>query len=179
MQFLLYTHFLATLYVAFDSYLTTKILYSTMAAIYLISLVQMFYGGGRPFWTNNEILGSDCLSNYSHPSLGLILSLYIPYYTFYCWKKKSGNLFLGNMRTSEMVVFICLFIAIGFTQFLNYFGGNIFLINIALGVICSLVMVMISIALNGVIDKAIKKSTIIQVDAKKYVFYWLLLICLL
>ena len=78
-----------------------------------------------------------------------------------------------------MVVFICLFIAIGFTQFLNYFGGNIFLINIALGVICSLVMVMISIALNGVIDKAIKKSTIIQVDAKKYVFYWLLLICLL
>jgi len=38
---------------------------------------------------------------------------------------------------------------------------------------------MISIALNAVIDKAIKKSTIIQVDAKKYVFYWLLFICLI
>ncbi len=33
--------------------------------------------------------------------------------------------------------------------------------------------------MNNVIDMAIKKSTIIKVDAKKYVFYWLLFICLL
>lgn len=38
---------------------------------------------------------------------------------------------------------------------------------------------MIVISINGLIDKAIKKSTVIKVDAKKYVFYWLLFICLL
>ena len=78
-----------------------------------------------------------------------------------------------------MVFFISLFILIGITQFINYLGGNLFIINIALGIICFLLLVMVSIALNTVIDKAIKKSTIIQVDAKKYVFYWLLFICLI
>ncbi len=38
---------------------------------------------------------------------------------------------------------------------------------------------MIAISINGVLDQTVKKSTIIQVDAKKYVFYWLLFICLL
>lgn len=78
-----------------------------------------------------------------------------------------------------MAFFICLFILIGITQFINYLGGNLFLINIALGIVCFLLLVMISIALNTIIDKAIKKSTVIQVDAKKYVFYWLLFICLI
>ena len=78
-----------------------------------------------------------------------------------------------------MAFFICLFILIGITQLINYLGGNLFLINIALGVVCFLLLVMISIALNTIIDKAIKKSTVIQVDAKKYVFYWLLFICLI
>lgn len=65
------------------------------------------------------------------------------------------------MRTNEMVFFISLFILIGITQFINYLGGNLFIINIALGIICFLLLVMVSIALNTVIDKAIKKSTII------------------
>ena len=38
---------------------------------------------------------------------------------------------------------------------------------------------MIAISINSVLDQAVKKSTIIQVDAKKYVIYWLLFICLL
>lgn len=38
---------------------------------------------------------------------------------------------------------------------------------------------MILFSMNNVIDMAVKKSTVIKVDAKKYVFYWLLIICLL
>lgn len=50
-QFLLITHFLITFYVVIDSYISTKLVYVTMGVIYLISLLQLFYGGGRPFWT--------------------------------------------------------------------------------------------------------------------------------
>jgi hypothetical protein len=62
---------------------------------------------------------------------------------------------------------------------MNYFTGSIFIISISLSVVCFLLIMMILSSLNNVIDLAIKKSTIIKVDAKKYVFYWLLFICLL
>ena len=74
---------------------------------------------------------------------------------------------------------IIVVIFIGITQFINYFTGSVFLINIALGFVCFLLATMILISINGLIDKAIKKSTVIKVDAKKYVFYWLLFICIL
>ena len=51
-QFLLLTHLFITLYVAVDAFTTTKLVYITMAAIYLVSLLQLFYGGERPFWSN-------------------------------------------------------------------------------------------------------------------------------
>jgi hypothetical protein len=150
-----------------------------MVLIYIISLLQLFYGGARPFWASEDILSSSCLSNYSHPTMGLVLVLFVCYYGYYCWKKKSGNIFLGNMSTKELIVAISIFMMIALVQFVNYFTGTIFLINIALSAICFLLAVMVAISVNGLIDKAIKKSTVIKVDAKKYVFYWLLLICLL
>jgi len=178
-QFLILTHLLVTLYVGVDSFLTTKVLYVTMALIYVISLLQLFYGGARPFWASSNILTSNCLSNYSHPTMGLVLVLFISYYSFYCWKKKSGNIFVGSMSNKELITTITIFIAIALVQFINYFTGSIFLINIALSAVCFLLAVMVAISINGLVDKAIKKSTVIKVDAKKYVFYWLLFICLL
>lgn len=68
-----------------------------MGVIYVVSLLQLFYGGARPFWTTSSILSCDCLNNYSHPSSGLVLMLFVPYYFFYCSKKKAGEIFLGNM----------------------------------------------------------------------------------
>jgi hypothetical protein len=89
-QFFIVTHILVTIYLAIDAFIAAKMLYVTMTTVYLISLLQLFYGGARPFWTTNSILSSGCLSGYSHPSLGLVLSLFLPYYGYYCWKKKSG-----------------------------------------------------------------------------------------
>lgn len=54
-----------------------------------------------------------------------------------------------------------------------------YIINIVMSLVVSTLLLMISIATNAVIDSAIKKSTILKTDAKKYVFYWLLGICLL
>lgn len=72
-----------------------------------------------------------------------------------------------------------MFVIIGTIQFINYLTGNLFLINLALSLICVVLLIMVAISINGVFDQILKKSTIIQVDAKKYVFYWLLFICLL
>ena len=162
-----------------DALITTKLIYVTMGVIYLVSLLQTFYGGARPFWTTNSIICSDCLNTYTHPSLGLVLSIFLPYYAYYCWKKRSGEIFTGAMSTRTLIIAIALFVVVGVIQFLNYFTGSIFLINIGLSIIVVLLLIMIVISINSVLDQVLKKSTVIQVDAKKYVFYWLLFICLL
>ena len=87
-QFLILTHIFVTLYVAFDAFTTTKLVYITMASVYLISLLQLLYGGERPFWSDEGILSSGCINSYSHPSLGFLLGLFVPYYGYYCWKKR-------------------------------------------------------------------------------------------
>ena len=97
-QFLLLTHVLVSLYVGVEALLTAKLIYTTMASIYLISLLQMFYGGERPFWDSSDILCSSCLAGYSHPTLGLVLALFVPYYFFYCWRKRSGAVFVGKLQ---------------------------------------------------------------------------------
>lgn len=43
---------LATLYVAFDAILATKVIFVSMATIYFVSVLQLFYAGARPFWAN-------------------------------------------------------------------------------------------------------------------------------
>jgi hypothetical protein len=150
-----------------------------MGLIYLVSVIQMFYTGARPYWTSADILSSRCLESYNHPSLGLILIIFVPYYTYYCFKKKSGNVFISPINTKDLTIFIIAVVLILFIQFMNYFIGTIFIINIAISIVFSALIIMIMISINNLVDKTIKKSTVIKLDAKKYVFYWLLLICLL
>jgi hypothetical protein len=174
MQFLIATHILITLYVAFDPFLATKLTYVTMGVIYFVSLLQMFYAGARPFWSTDTILSSGCLSSYNHPALGLILAVFIPYYGLYCWRRKAGRAMGGKAKGAAVGVFL----AVALVQFVNYFTGSSFLVNIGLSVVVFLLLLMVLVSLDGVIDMAVKKSTVIKVDAKKYVFYWLLFICL-
>lgn len=123
-------------------------------------------------------MASSCLENYNHPSLGLVLSLFVPFYTYYCFTvKKDGR--PGVKSTKEIIFFIATFIVVTLIQFINYFTGTIFIISITLSVVFFLLLIMVLVSMNNVIDMAIKKSTIIKVDAKKYAFYWLLFICLL
>ncbi len=48
--FLLLTHIFVTLFVAVDAIFASKLLYSSLSAFFLISIVQLLYSGSRPFW---------------------------------------------------------------------------------------------------------------------------------
>ena len=86
---------------------------------------------------------------------------------------------MGDLSNKERIMAIGLFVVVGLIQFLNYLTGMVFILNLTLSLICFVLLIMIAISTNGVLDQIIKKSTVIKVDAKKYVFYWLLFICLL
>ncbi len=79
----------------------------------------------------------------------------------------------------HIVVGIIIAVVTFLTQFLNYMIGTMFIINIVMSVVISVLLILIAIACNGIIEGAVRKSTILKTDAKKYVFYWLLMICLL
>lgn len=59
-------------------------------------------------------------------------------------------------------------------QLINYLLGEQYLINIGLGTIYFITIFAFLIFLNSSIDTIIKKSTIMTIDAKRYIFYWLL-----
>lgn len=42
-QFLFLTHVLATMYVAFDALVATKVIFVTLATVYFVSVIQLFY----------------------------------------------------------------------------------------------------------------------------------------
>lgn len=147
--------------------------------IYLISVIQMFYAGPRPFWYSDKVLASSCLSSFNHPSLGFILMIFVPFYTYQCWRKKP-NVNVGESipKKHKILGAALVLFSLGI-QFVNYILGTMYLINIAMSVVIGTLLLMVAISANPLIDKAIKKSTVLKTDAKKYIFYWLLLICLL
>jgi hypothetical protein len=154
-------------------------MYASMGIIYLVSVLQMFYSGARPFWMDNSVLTSSCQSSYNHPSLGLVLMVFIPFYIYYCSRKKVGRAFLGTIPNKHLILGSIVMLFAIFFQFLNYFFGMMFLINIVMSFIFVVLLFMVLVSTNTIFDKILKKSTIIKNDAKKYVFYWLLLVCLL
>ena len=86
---------------------------------------------------------------------------------------------MKGFAKKNIFIIIIYFVIVAVIQFVNYFVGLMFLINIAISLVFITLLMMILASANNPIDKAIKKSTVFKVDAKKYVFYWLLLLCLL
>lgn len=46
------THVFASIYVAYSAFIAAKVMYVTLGLIYLVSVLQMFYSGPRPFWAD-------------------------------------------------------------------------------------------------------------------------------
>jgi hypothetical protein len=178
-QFLLITHVIASLYVAYSAFIAAKVMYVTMGIIYLVSVLQMLYAGARPFWASEEVLSSSCMSSYNHPSIGLILLLFLPLYIYYCSKKKVGKAFMGTIPQKTLILGSVVVLLALFVSFLNYFLGLMYIINIIMSLIFVVLLLMVLVTANSILENLLKKSTILKTDAKKYVFYWLLLICLL
>ena len=178
-QFLFLTHVLTTIYVAYDALLASKVAYVSLGLIYLVSVIQMFYQGPRPFWYGEKVLTSSCLSAFNHPSLGLILMIFVPMYTYQCWRKKPNSSVGESIPKKHKICAGILVTGSLAIQFVNYLLGTMYLINIAMSLVIGTLLLMVAFTANPLIDKAIKKSTVLKTDAKKYIFYWLLLICLL
>ena len=178
-KFLFMTHIFITLYVSFDAFKTVKLTYVTLGFIYVTALLQMLYAGERPFWKTNTILTSACLSTYNHPSNGAILMLFIPFYGYYCWKKKTDSISFRGKNSVHLALGISVFIFAGIVQFLNYFIGIIYILNIVMSVAIAILYFTIAYTGDSIIDNVIQKTTIMYTSAKKHIFYWLLLICFL
>lgn len=104
---------------------------------------------------------------------------FVPCYAYYCWRKKAHTKIGMTTPLKHLLVGIGLAVVTVVIQFLNYMIGLIYIINIVMSLVISVLLLMIVIGGNSVIENAVKKSTILKTDAKKYVFYWLLFICLL
>jgi len=140
---------MVTCYVSFDALLATKITYVSMFTIYLISVLQMFYASPRPFWNDSTILSSRCLQSYNHPSLGLILLTFVPCYAYYCYQKQANKQYERKVwHVVLMGVFV--FVVLG-VQFLNYLIGTMYIINIGMSLVISVLILMVVIAANSII----------------------------
>lgn len=107
-----------------------------------------------------------------------MLTIFVPYYTYYAWRKKKSAK-AGATPLKHIIVGIIIAVVAFVTQFINYLVGTVYVINIVMSLVISALFMLVAVAGDSVIEAAIKKSTILKTDAKKYVFYWLLLICLL
>lgn len=105
--------------------------------------------------------------------------LFIPFYIYYCSRKKVGRAFMGTIPQNHLILGCLLLFIILIIQFFNYIIGMIYIVNIVLSCIFFILFFMCFVGANSFFETLIKKSTILKTDAKKYVFYWLLLICLL
>ena len=135
---------------SFNAYLATKLTYLTLGVIYFISVLQMFYAGPRPFWSTDAILSSGCLSSYNHPSLGLILMMFVPGYGYFCWNRRSNNSLRGS-NLSRAIIGVLLFVIVGTIQFINYFSGMMYLINIGMSLIMGTLLLMVAINADNLI----------------------------
>lgn len=147
-QFLIVTHVIASLYVTYSAFIAAKVMYVTMAIIYFVSVIQMLYSGARPFWADKGVLSSSCLSSYNHPSLGLILMLFMPFYIYYCAKKKAGRPFIGTIPQKHLILGSAVLLGTLFVNFLNYFLGLMYIINILMSLIFVVLLFMCLVAAN-------------------------------
>lgn len=83
------------------------------------------------------------------------------------------------MKKKYFAIIISYIVIVLGSQFLNFIIGTMYIINIIMSIVICTMLLMIALTLNRFIDRTIKQSTIFKTEAKKYVFYWLLLICML
>ena len=145
------THLIASLYVAYSAFIAAKVMYVTMGIIYLVSVLQMLYAGSRPFWTDYNVLTSSCQPSYNHPSLGIILMLFLPFYIYYCSKKKVGRAFMGTIPQKHLILGFVILLVTLFINFLIYFLGLMYIINIVMSVIFVVLLFMCLVAANSLL----------------------------
>ena len=105
--------------------------------------------------------------------------VFVPFYGYYSWKKKSDHLGLVGSYGRHLFFVIGVIIFTGVVQFMNYMIGITYIINIGMSLVVCALLFMLIFSGDSILDRAIIKSTILKTDAKKYIFYWFLFIVFL
>lgn len=145
--------------------------------VYVVSLLQMFYAEARPFWQDNRVFASSCLTSYDHPSRSTAILCFFICYAFYCFsgeqteEKKKFDLRGFLIKLAVAILFITV-------QLINFLLGEQYLASLALGLVYFGTIFMLVVFVNPYIETAMRKSTVMTLEAKKYSFYWLLYLVL-
>ena len=74
--------------------------------------------------------------------------LFLPFYIYYCSKKKVGRAFMGTTPQKHFILGSVVFLLTLFVNFLNYFLGMMYIINIVMSVIFVILLFMALVAAN-------------------------------
>lgn len=142
-----------------------------------MSLLQMFYGGARPFWADSSVFASSCMSSYDHPSRNVSIIGFFILYAFYCFSHSPQHDEEASEHKFDVRGFLIklgiglLFLTV---QLVNYLLGEQYIVSMCLGIVYAGSVFLLLAFINNYVDTGIRKSTIMVTEAKKYSFYWLL-----
>ncbi|KAL4473797.1 hypothetical protein ABPG74_022661 [Tetrahymena malaccensis] len=180
-NFLILTAFIGVMFVSIDSLIAVKVGYMGIYSNYLISCLEMVYGGPRPFWQSDTIGSPVCLNTYSHPSRSAFILYFLIFYTVFCFRRRVINRDMDEQTKISVkykIFEIVLSILVLLLVLIKYLMGSDFIINILLAVMYFLIYYYSLKFMDSYIDSLIQKSTIQERSAKKYVFYWFLYLVL-
>lgn len=153
--------------------------------IYLIEIIVFFYRGARPYWLDQNIISYTCFETYSHPSIFTFSMLFWLFYSYDCYKKNQNQITLIQIHDISLqnttykviqiiqAIFVLVFL---FFVALDYISGNMFIINIVLSFCLFILYYLLVFQIDNHVNNLIKKFTIMKLEAKKNIFYWLLFV---
>ncbi len=182
---ILMTHFYVSVYCGVDGILSLKIMTMHFLGVYLVNLVIMLYAGGRPYWISKDIRSFQCLNTYCHPSLTTFSFLFWLAYSYKCYSRGRTQVALISFQNLPLqqklhkilrvaYLLACLLFVSLIT--LAYLQGNLFLLNIFLALCMFTVYYLLIFQIDSQVNNLIKKFTIMKLEAKKNIFYWLLFV---
>ena len=160
-----------TLFLSFNALIAIKVIYCTLFLMFTITNLQMIYKGPQPTWVSPNVSAPVCLQGYSLPSLDLFTTLFIIFYTNYCYTKRSKKLNLEQKKNKMIWIIIMGIIIFGYF-FVRYICALNFLVEIIIGGVYFVLFFFACKFMDSSIDGIIRKSAVSLQDSKKYVFLW-------
>lgn len=193
---LIMTHLFVSMYVSIDAIIGLKCLFVHCISFYLLTLLELFYQGARPFWVSENIIAFFCDNSYTNPSVltfgfffdgSILLALYL--------KKAKEIKLLERVNLDEeeeeeieenhdkITFFLKVLVVFGILVahvllLLRYIIGLLFICDYVMGLIYFAICFTIVGYFDFYIDKLIKSSTVLKKKARGMVFGWIVFLIL-
>lgn len=158
-----------------DSQLTLKVMMASLGFTQCVTFLQLVYAGARPNWTSNNIFSSHCNSSFSHPDFGCALVVFVPSYTFFCWRERAKQISHSYTVGCNMFSIVSVIFAIILIQFINYVTGTAFAINMAMSVLICLFALTLLSFLDGRMEMALRTLSS-KGESQSHQIKWIFLI---